>query len=341
MTMNSRCIAVPLREGENIRRVLLEQGILRKDLAISKDTENIFLPVEEDGEEVLGYAVQERDFQVLESSTKSYREVVEIPGELRNHLPTSFDVIGRVAIIKIPVELHGYAKNIGEAIIAANKSVDTVAVDSGVEGEERLRQLTVVAGKGALYTVHREYGIELEVNPAGVYFSPRLATEHWRVAQRVKVHEVVIDMFCGVGPFSILIAKHSGPEKIYAIDINEAAIDFTRKNIERNKVGSITAICGDSRELVPELEPADRIIMNLPHSAYDYMSTALTNIKPGGVIHYYEVIGHDRIKGRLDDIRSISREQGVDVELEEETEVHTYSFDSSLYCLDLRIRKGD
>ncbi|UCF08279.1 MAG: tRNA (guanine-N1)-methyltransferase, partial [Thermoplasmata archaeon] len=201
--MNSRCIAVPLREGEKIRKALLEQGILRNDVAITRDDEFIYFPVTaEDAEEILGYGIQERDFQVLDSTTKSYRDVVDIPEDLREHLPSSFDVIGRIAVIKIPEELMDYGKNIGDAIIEANKSVVTVAVDSGVEGEERHRQLSVVAGEADLNTVHREYGIELEVNLAQVYFSPRLATEHWRIAEMGKQHEVVIDMFCGVGPFS-------------------------------------------------------------------------------------------------------------------------------------------
>jgi tRNA (guanine37-N1)-methyltransferase len=340
--MNSRCIAVPLREGENIRRTLLEQGILRRDCAISRDAENIFFPISAgDEQEVLGYRVQEMDFQVLESTTKSYRDVVDLSGELRELLPSSFDVIGRIALIKIPEELMNYEKNIGEAIIEANKSIDTVAVDSGVVGEERLRQLSVVAGPADLNTIHREYGIELEVNPAKVYFSPRLATEHWRIAELVEKGEAVIDMFCGVGPFSILIAKHSYPKKVYALDINKAAIDCVGRNIERNRVVSVTAICGDSKELVPELESADRIIMNLPHSALDFLPTALSNIKHEGMIHYYEVLGHENTKSRLDDIENTSWEQGTKVKLIGEIEVHTYSPDSSLYCLDLKIHKEE
>jgi tRNA (guanine37-N1)-methyltransferase len=342
MTMNSHCIAVPLREGEKIRKTLVEQGILRKELAISRDAENIFFPIiMDDKPEVLGYGIQERDFQVLESTTKSYRDVVDIPDELREYLPSSFDVIGSIAIIKVPEELRDYEKNIGEAIIDANKSVVTVAVDSGVEGEERLRQLSIVAGTAELNTVHREYGIELEVNPAKVYFSPRLATEHWRITEMIEQGEVVIDMFCGVGPFSILIAKHCNPKKVYALDINKTAIDFVESNIKRNKVDSVTAVCGDSKELVPELEPADRIIMNLPHSAYDFIPAALSNIKHEGIVHYYEVLPFDGIQSRSEDITALAKEHGKAIEVVKETQVHTYSPDASLYCLDIRIHKGE
>ncbi len=148
-------------------------------------------------------------------------------------------------------------------------------------------------------------------------------------------------MFCGVGPFSILIAKHSNPKEVYAIDINKTAIDFVERNMKRNKVDTVTAIWGDSKVLVPELESADRIIMNLPHSAFDFLGPALSNIKHEGIIHYYEVLDHNSIKSRLEDIENISGEQGIRVKLEGETEVHTYSPDTSLYCLDLKVQKEE
>ncbi|UCF08822.1 MAG: class I SAM-dependent methyltransferase family protein [Thermoplasmata archaeon] len=340
--MNSRCIAVPLREGENIRKALLEQGILRNDVAITRDDGFIYFPVTaEDAEQILGYGIQERDFQALESTTKSYRDVVEIPEELREHLPSSFDVIGRIAVIKIPEELMDYGKNIGDAIIEANKSVVTVAVDSGVEGEERLRQLQVVAGINELLTVHKEYGMELEVEPSKVYFSPRLATEHWRIAGMVEEGEVVIDMFCGVGPFSILIARHARPKKVYALDINDSAIELARRNIQSNKVSNVTAICGDSNILVTELEPADRIIMNLPHSAYDFLPAAFSNIRHGGTIHYYEVLPPEGVRDRFADIADLAGNHDIIAMKAGEKEVHTYSPQTNLYCLDLRVQRGE
>jgi tRNA G37 N-methylase Trm5 len=81
--------------------------------------------------------------------------------------------------------------------------------------------------------------------------------------------------------------------------------------------------------------------MNLPHSVFDFVSTAMSNIKHEGTIHYYEVLGDDRIRRRLEDIENLSEEHGMRVKLIGETEVHTYSPDSSLYCLDLRIEKGE
>jgi tRNA (guanine37-N1)-methyltransferase len=72
-----------------------------------------------------------------------------------------------------------------------------------------------------------------------VYFSPRLSQERLRIAQKVRGGEVVIDMFAGVGPFSIQIAKKFNNVKVYAIDTNPVAIQFLKQNIALNKIENI------------------------------------------------------------------------------------------------------
>ncbi|MEE9150344.1 MAG: class I SAM-dependent methyltransferase family protein [Thermoplasmata archaeon] len=340
--MKSQCISVPSLKGEEVRKALLEKGMLKKNLAIARNDEFIYFPLIR-GEErkVLGYEVIERDFWVLQKRSKNYKDVVEVPENLRASLPSSFDVVGRVAIIKLQDELLGYKKEIGEAILKANKSIETVAIDAGVEGVDRVRRLEIVAGKMSTETIHKEYGIELEIDPIKVYFSPRLATEHWRIAQMVKEGEVVIDMFCGVGPFSIMIAKHRNPKKDYALDVNEEAIHYLKRNIERNKVSNVRALHGDSKILVPNLESADRIIMNLPFSSFEFLPIAISNLKKNGVIHYYEVLSDDKKDDRLEDIVRSARMQDIGIIKLGERAVHTYSPGSSLYCFDLKVDKDD
>jgi tRNA (guanine37-N1)-methyltransferase len=341
--MKSPCIAVSLKSGEKVRRALLDTGQLNTNLKLKKNEEFLYLPlfIERGIEDILGYKIIEMDFEEMEKQTKSYKAILDIPDDLRDILPTSFDIIGTVAIIKIPYELADYKEKIGESILDSQKNLKTVAVDSGVEGEERVRNLEVVAGEESTDTVHKEYGIELEIDPARVYFSPRLANERWRVVQKVEDGEVVIDMFCGIGPFSILIAKNRNPMRIHAIDINSEAVHFLKKNIQRNKVSNITPILGDSKAIVPELEPADRIIMNLPHSANDFLKVALMNIKNDGVIHYYEIVGNNETVKRFTELKEIGNKEGMKISLLDILEVHTYSPDSSMCCYDLKVEKDE
>lgn len=340
--MKSLYIAVPKKKGEEVRKALLDNGLLNRELAIERDDEFLYFPIIdfEKVNEILGYEVFEKDFQVLEREINSYKELLDIPDELKLQLPTSFDIVGKVAIIKLEDELIAYKKTIGEALLSANKSIETVALDRGIVGEERVRDLEIIAGVESTETVHKEYGIELETDPSKVYFSPRLATEHWRVAETVKDGEIIIDMFCGIGPFSILIAKNRNPKKIYAIDINDEAISYLKRNIKRNKVSNIDPHIGDSKALVPELPPSDRIIMNLPHSAFDFLSYAFSNIKDNGTIHYYEILGHDKKEKRWEEIENIASRVGNKIEKLGEREVHTYSPKSSLYCFDFKVISG-
>jgi tRNA (guanine37-N1)-methyltransferase len=343
MPMKSPCIAVPLKSGEEVRKALLDKGKLNKELKLNKNEEFLYLPIicEKGMEDFLGYKVLDMDFEELEVEVKSYKELIEIPDDLMEILPTSFDVVGKVAIIKIPDEIEDYKEKIGAAILDSQKNLETVAEDLGVEGEERVRKLEIIVGEKRTETVHKEYGIELKIDPSLVYFSPRLATEHWRVAQMVRDDEVVIDMFCGAGPFAILIVKNKNPKKIHAIDVNEKAIEFLKQNIERNRVTNIVAYVGDSKVIVTELEPADRIIMNLPHTAFEFLDVALMNVKNGGVIHYYEILANNEKEKRFEEIKD-SRGKGVfRISLLALTEVHTYSPDLSLFCFDLKVEKDE
>lgn len=338
--MKSHCIAIPSQKGEEARKALLEKGLLRKDLAIARDDKFIYIPITE-GEEkkVIDYEVIERDFRVLNKRSRNYKDLVEVPDEIQASLPSSFDMVGKVAIVKLTDDLLSFKKEIGEAILKMNKSIETVAIDAGVEGEERIRQLEVVAGKMKTETIHKEYGIELEIDLSKVYFSPRLATEHWRIAQMVKEDEIIIDMFCGVGPFSILIARHRNPKKVYALDVNDVAIHYLKRNIERNKLSNISPLHGNSKVLISNLESADRIIMNLPFGSYEFLAVALSNVKNNGKIHYYEVLNNDEKDARFEEIVKAAIDLGIRITKSGERAVHTYSRDSRLYCFDLKVER--
>lgn len=329
--MRARCAIVPRGEGERGRKKLSDAGLLRKDLAIRSDESSVYLPVL-DGPE-LPFSEGKGDFEPVELRVRSYKELAKIPDDLRAELPTSFDIVGDVAVFKLQEELVPYARAIGRAILEANKGLRTAALDEGVGGEMRVRRLQVVAGRGATLTTHREYGVELRVDPALVYFSPRLAGERWRIAALVEDGERVIDMFAGVGPFSILIARRGRPKVVHAIDINPHAVDFLRYNIKRNKATCVEAHLGDSRKVAPGLGRADRILMNLPHSAREFLDVAGECAAPGAWVHVYQVVdkGCEVARaGELERLQPQARCHSWRV-------VHPYSPGSSVIAYDLKM----
>ena len=171
---------------------------------------------------------------------------------------------------------------------------------------------------------------------AKVYFSPRLATERYRVCQAVCEGEVVLDMFAGIGPFSILIAKHSLPSRIYAIDMNQTAIEYLRRNTERNKISIITPILGDAALEAPKLD-ANRIIMNLPHSSFVFLEQALGAAKRLATLHYYEILERKELEPRIEQLVSKARSIQKKIKIMATREVHTYSPSQNMYAIDILV----
>lgn len=205
----------------------------------------------------------------------------------------SFDIVGDIAILKVPEALKNKGEIIADAVMRIHRNVKTVLCQVGpTSGELRLRELKWLRGEKRTETIHREHGCLFKVDLSKCYFSPRLSYERMRVARQVKPGEVVVNMFAGVGCFSVLIAKFSKAEKVFSIDINPEAVRYMRINVSLNRVdGLVEPIEGDSKEvIVSRLRgTADRVLMPLPEKAYEYLDYALMALKPcGGVIHYYD-----------------------------------------------------
>ena len=147
-------------------------------------------------------------------------------------LPTSYDVVGAIILIKLPKALFPYRKEIGKALLETHKNIRTVCLIDPVSGELRTRNVTIIAGENQTLTTHTEYGLSFDVDVETTYFSPRLASERKRVADLVKPGEIVVDMFAGVAPFSIMIARYAKPKIVYAIDKNKEAIKLSTTECE-------------------------------------------------------------------------------------------------------------
>jgi len=204
----------------------------------------------------------------------------------------SFDVVGNIAIIKLPSNSQVNLQTIAMAIMNRHRNIKTVLLQaSPVTGELRLRRLTYVAGERKTNTIHSEYDCSFSVDVEKCYFSPRLSYERMRIAKLVESHETIVNMFAGVGCFSIIIAKYADPEKVFSIDISPEAVHYMQENIRLNRVyGKVTALLGDSKKIVNKRlqEVANRVLMPLPEKALEYLPCALSALKmSGGWIHYY------------------------------------------------------
>jgi tRNA (guanine37-N1)-methyltransferase len=213
------------------------------------------------------------------------------PEDLRK-VYSSYDIAGDIAVFRLPCASSVNAETIARAIMNVHRNVKTVLFQSSpVAGNLRLRRLTYVSGENKTTTIHREFGCLFAVDLSTCYFSPRLSHERMRIASLIEPGETLVNVFAGVGCFSIIAAKHSGAAKVFSIDVNSAAVRFMKENIRLNRVyDKVTPLMGDSKKIINNLfqHRADRVLMPLPEKALEYMPSAVSALKKsGGWIHYY------------------------------------------------------
>jgi tRNA (guanine37-N1)-methyltransferase len=212
--------------------------------------------------------------------------------EQLNQIYKTYDIVGDIVVIRIPESQLRHSKLIAEAIMSTHREVKAVwRQSSSVSGDLRLRSLQFLLGKKTTETLYKEHGCVYKTDLRKTYFSPRLSYERIRIAELIQKREVVLNMFAGVGCYSISIAKHSEPMKVYSVDVNPSAVQYLHENIRLNRVADVVIPIQRDAKKVAEKElqnVADRVLMPLPERAYEYLDYAHLALKPtGGWIHYY------------------------------------------------------
>jgi tRNA (guanine37-N1)-methyltransferase len=253
----------------------------------------------------------------------------------------AFDVIGDIAVIKIPEELLPKKHSIGQALMQVHNHLRTVLNQTGpVEGEFRTRELEVIAGENKTATVYQENGCILKVDLARAYFSPRLATERIRIARQISAGDVVLNMFAGVGSYSVVLAKNSHATKIYSVDKNPAAFELMLENIRMNRVGDrVTPILGDVRDVVKEKlhGTADRVLMPLPELGREFLEVAVDSLKKNsGIVHFYDVGEEPDVFGpSINFANEVARGRGLSVDSIGQRKIRSYATRCYHIVLDL------
>jgi len=341
--MEEPCVRVDRAAGEETRRALADAGALASDREIVVVDDDIFIPVSDRAAVPEGFDVVVRDVPE--------REIQRTPADVLGFEP-SYERLGDVVILDEDDDER--ARAVADAIVASDLPVATVLNRaSKVKGELRVRDWDVLVGEST-ETVHREYGCEYHLDVADVYFSPRLATERHRVTSQVEAGECVFDMFAGVGPFVIPAAKRGA--QAVGVDLNPAAVEYMRENARRNGVADrVTAIEGDVRNVVasPSEEGiesddvrdvaseyanwADRLVMNLPHSADEFLETAVALAGEACVLHYYDIQHEDDPFGPGERAIRAAAEPEYDVTVETRHVVRSYAPHEENVCLDVHL----
>ena len=202
---------------------------------------------------------------------------------------SAFDQIGDIIIVRIPDRLSHRKSLIGRTLLErAGPARSVFAQSSPVGGEHRTRGLELLAGEDSTMTEHTENGCRLLVDVEKAFFSPRLSTERMRIAEACSDGETVVNMFGGVGAFSLALARMRRCT-VYNVDVNAEAARLCAANARRNKLkGRVFSVAGDAASATWGMGGISaRTLMVLPERSAEFLPDALRISAPGGVVHYY------------------------------------------------------
>jgi len=287
--------------------------------------------------------------------TVEVRDVVQQVGERRlrsldDHLrgrgwtddeldaaPSSWAVVGSVVLVALgeaprPTE-------VGEALLALHGEADTVLARNGISGVHREPDVEVIAGEGDTETVHREHGTEYALDLAEVMFSPGNKAERARMGDQVQAGERVLDMFAGIGYFTLPMAR-AGAE-VTAVEHNPTAFRYLVENTMRNGVDELVhPYRADCREVVEagiEGGPVDRVVMGY-YDAWEFLDSALDALAPGGTLHMHETTPEALVFERpVDRLEEAAADAGRTVEVLDTRRVKSHSEGVAHVVVDARI----
>jgi len=280
-------VQVPRERAEEARRQILEEGLLDNRRKILAKGCFIEIPV----------IAQPRRYKAEPQEDPEFYQKVppleavlagQIPEGLMDRLPRGWFILGDVIIVKLRPEVEDLKGNIGSALLQIYPRCKAVVMDKGIEGQFREPIREIIAGEIS-ETVHVENGIKFCLDARKIMFSQGNLLERIRMGRMGK-GETVVDMFAGIGYFTLPMAVHSRPKKITAIELNPVAYSYLKRNIALNHVEDIVEPThGDCSEVTPVGE-ADRAIMGYVGTTNRYLKAGLLALRPRGIIHYHQTM---------------------------------------------------
>ncbi len=245
------------------------------------------------------------------------------PEEL-DALPRGWQIIGEVALVHIPPVLQSKKQLIADSLLILYPRCRTVLETKRIAGEYRQPVVEKIAGD-VTETLHKENYVVYKLDVARLMFSQGNFFERHRMGT-VGSGERVVDMFAGIGYFTLPMAVHAKPEKIIAIELNPFSYGYLCENVRLNKVENIVEpVNGDCREKAP-VAWADRVIMGYVGTTQEFLPWGIRTLKSGGILHYHETTPEKLVFERpINNIKEEAGRQGRSAEILNTIKVKKYS----------------
>tara|TARA_A100001037_G_scaffold306698_1_gene354222 strand:- start:3003 stop:4025 length:1023 start_codon:yes stop_codon:yes gene_type:complete len=306
---------------------------------VSHDSISVELPIKGEGREMENKTIIAQNAPLKRGG--GIRDLLLERGfsekEIKN-IPMSWDIIGGIALVQFSEECT-IREDVGECLIEF-QGIETVFARRGISGVQRKPDIEFIAGIRNTKTVHKEWGIKYRVDLAEVMFSPGNRGERKNMGDMVNKEELVLDMFAGIGYFSIPMAM-AGAEVI-AVEKNAAAVTYLKENAHLNRVDkNLYPVENDCRKFIKSWtdtngEMFDRIVMG-HYDSKDFLRGAYSVARKGSVIHLHEVRADSNPFQSYDEIEIVAREMGKVVDIEESRRIKGYSPGTSHFVIDIKI----
>ena len=316
-----KAVLVVGEEAEKVRHKLLSEGVLDKTRKIVKKNGFVEIPVKESSA-INGFTLIEQDTPEFYFPKKTLRSILDIPEYEEKFLPSGWQILGDIIIVSLRKELENRKAEIGKALLSLYPGCRTVLLDRGINGLMREPVREIIAGEKT-ETTHRENGCLFKLDAMRIMYSQGNLAERKRMSSSGK-DETVVDMFAGIGYFSIPMAVHSKPEKIFAVEINPVAFGYLKANIKLNKVEKIIEPLPGDCAVVTPAGIADRVIMGYL-DAHEYLEHGIRALLPGGIIHYHEAVPEAVERRPVERISEAAGKLGRQAEIIEMRRIKKYS----------------
>ena len=328
--------------AEDLRLALTSLRLVDKRLAIQDDGDAITIPLTSRPDQFVlrkyGAVLVEGSFTPRETRVDPIdmvREAADIPDSLVGFLPDKWEQLGSVIVLKLPPELDEYEAEIGRAYASALRATSVLREVGGISGGMRTPSIRKLFGSDAV-AVHKENGITYKFDAEKLMFSSGNIEERMRMATIECDGETVIDMFAGIGYFTLPMAVYRRPRKVIACEINPVAHSYLVENIALNRVGPVVEpVLGDNRDLEGD-GVADRVVMGYVRTTHEFLPTALRLLKDSGIVHYHETCPRVLLPERPNKILQAAASGGR-VEILRSKEIKTYAPGVSHVVVDAKV----
>jgi tRNA wybutosine-synthesizing protein 2 len=269
-------------------------------------------------------------------------------------LPGNWEMLGDCLMLKGMEALGEDIVDVARIYQSVLGARYTLLDEGGISGELRQPNTRVLVppSDGKYEVEHLENSVRFLLDPRRIMFSSGNVDERMRIPDIInngppppcpkregEDGEVVVDMFAGIGYFTLPVAVHCKVKRIMAMEKNPESFGFLLRNIELNGVSNkVIPILGDNRSLdVPPL--ADRIIMGYVGGTLDYVPKALEIARPEGcIIHLHDTVPIETGgEGLMDGVSSVLKRYGKKGQLVSSRRVKSFAPRIDHVVLDIRI----